>query len=106
MLPRNPVHSRRVPKRLARSGAAGAASLIASCCPMTNAFSHHVQGLNKEQKDELAAAEKAHAWLTEGNDIRFGDWTAAEVEWLNSVQVGVLVGAGHLLACWTECAGC
>ena len=26
--------------------------------------------------------------MQEGKDIRFGDWTAKEVEWLNSVQVG------------------
>lgn len=33
--------------------------------------------------------------LQEGKDIRFGDWTAADVAWLNSVNVRGLPGAGH-----------
>jgi obg-like ATPase 1 len=44
------------------------------------------RGLKKEQKDELAAAEKVLAWLQEDKDVRFGDWTVAEIEWLNGVQ--------------------
>ena len=42
--------------------------------------------LKKEQKDELVAAEKVAEWLRAGKDVRFGDWTAFEVEWLNTVQ--------------------
>lgn len=44
------------------------------------------RGLKKDQKDELAAAEKVAGWLREGKDIRFGDWSAAEVDWLNNMQ--------------------
>lgn len=45
------------------------------------------QTLTKEQKDELASAEKVLAWLQEGKDIRFGEWSLKDVDWLNSVQV-------------------
>ena len=30
----------------------------------------HPRGLKKEQKDELAAAEKVLEWVTQGKDIR------------------------------------
>jgi hypothetical protein len=43
----------------------------------------------KEQKDELAAAEKVEAWLKEDKDIRSGTWTTFEVDFLNTVQVCV-----------------
>lgn len=42
--------------------------------------------MKKEQKEELAAAEKVQAWLEEGKDIRFGDWNVIEVEFLNNQQ--------------------
>ncbi|RMZ53355.1 hypothetical protein APUTEX25_004843, partial [Auxenochlorella protothecoides] len=44
------------------------------------------RGLTKEQKEEMAAAEKVLAWVQEGKDIRSGDWTAIEVEFLNNHQ--------------------
>ncbi|KAL6770418.1 FAP204 [Auxenochlorella protothecoides x Auxenochlorella symbiontica] len=44
------------------------------------------RGLTKEQKEEMAAAEKVLAWVQEGKDIRTGDWTAIEVEFLNNHQ--------------------
>lgn len=44
------------------------------------------RGLKKEQKDDLAAAEKVADWLREGKDIRFGDWSASEIDWLNNMQ--------------------
>jgi obg-like ATPase 1 len=44
------------------------------------------RGLKKEQKEEMEAAEKVLAWLQEGKDIRFGDWSAREIEWLNEMQ--------------------
>jgi len=42
--------------------------------------------MKKEQKEELAAAEKVLAWLEEGKDIRFGDWSVIEIEFLNNQQ--------------------
>lgn len=42
--------------------------------------------MKKEQKEELAAAEKVVAWLEEGKDIRFGDWSVIEIEFLNNQQ--------------------
>lgn len=44
------------------------------------------RGLKKEQKEDLEAGQKVLAWLEEGKDIRFGDWTTREIEWLNEVQ--------------------
>ena len=44
------------------------------------------RGLKKEQKEELDIAEKVLEFLKEGKDIRFGDWTAREVEWLNEMM--------------------
>jgi obg-like ATPase 1 len=41
-------------------------------------------GLNKEQKEELAIAEKVLEYLESGKDIRFGDWNNRETEWLNT----------------------
>jgi len=40
----------------------------------------------KEAKEEFAALEKAQAWLASGKDIRQGEWSSAEIEWLNKVQ--------------------
>ncbi len=39
----------------------------------------------KEQAAELAVAERVLACLEEGKDVRFGDWSAADIEWLNDV---------------------
>ncbi|KDD75506.1 DUF933 hypothetical protein [Helicosporidium sp. ATCC 50920] len=44
------------------------------------------RGLTKDQKDEVASAEHVANWLEEGKDIRLGDWTAIEVEFLNANQ--------------------
>jgi obg-like ATPase 1 len=41
----------------------------------------------KEGKEEFMALEKAQAWLATGKDIRQGDWTSGEVEWLNKLQL-------------------
>lgn len=41
-------------------------------------------GFGKEQKEELAIALKIEEWLTAGKDVRFGDWSAREVEFLNT----------------------
>ncbi|KAL4439237.1 hypothetical protein ABPG77_004139 [Micractinium sp. CCAP 211/92] len=56
------------------------------CQKIIENFKKMRQTMTKEQKDELASAEKTLAWLQEGKDIRFGDWTAADVAWLNSVN--------------------
>ena len=44
------------------------------------------RGLKKEQKEDLEAGQKILEWLEQGKDIRFGDWTVREIEWLNEVQ--------------------
>ena len=48
-------------------------------------------GLKKEQKEELATAEKVLAWLQAGKDIREGipsdTWTLKDVDWLNEKQL-------------------
>ncbi|KAK9841583.1 hypothetical protein WJX74_008311 [Apatococcus lobatus] len=44
------------------------------------------KGLTKEQKEELAIAERVLEWLQSGKDIRFGDWGIKEVDFLNQVQ--------------------
>lgn len=41
-------------------------------------------GFGKEQKEELAIAFKIEEWLNEGKDVRFGEWSAREVEFLNT----------------------
>jgi hypothetical protein len=41
-------------------------------------------GLSKEQKEEVAISEKVRDWLEAGNDVRAGEWSAREVEWLNT----------------------
>lgn len=43
------------------------------------------RGLKKEQKEELASAEKVLAWLQEGKEIRNGmdNWTVKDVDFLN-----------------------
>ena len=43
-----------------------------------------MRGLTKDQKEELAIAEKVCAWLEADKDVRHGDWSAREVEWLNT----------------------
>jgi len=56
------------------------------CESYIEATSKSRQALKKEDKDCLAAAQKVAAWLQEDKDIRFGDWTAFEIEWLNVMQ--------------------
>jgi ribosome-binding ATPase YchF (GTP1/OBG family) len=51
------------------------------------------RGLTKEQKEQVAAAEKVLAWLQEGKDIRSGDWNIAETDFLNESQVRRKYGA-------------
>jgi len=41
----------------------------------------------KETKEEQECGEKVKAWLEEGNDVRFGEWSLREVEILNSWQL-------------------
>lgn len=40
--------------------------------------------ISKEVKEEQECGEKVLAWLQEGNDVRLGDWTAREIEILNT----------------------
>jgi len=40
--------------------------------------------MTKEQKEEMAAAVAVEAWLESGKDVRFGDWNAKEVDFLNA----------------------
>ena len=70
--------------------------------------------LTKDQKDEQAAAEKVLAWLQEGKDVRMGDWTQHEVDWLNQSQAsaGQLAGCAagsrrgcHRRCCWWQASG-
>jgi len=46
------------------------------------------RGLKKEQKEELASAEKVLAWLVQGKDIRNGmdEWNLKDVDYLNERQ--------------------
>ncbi|EFN55221.1 hypothetical protein CHLNCDRAFT_56178 [Chlorella variabilis] len=59
---------------------------IENCNKILEGFKKIRMTLTKEQKDEQASAEKALAWLEEGKDIRFGEWTQKDVDWLNTVQ--------------------
>ncbi|KAL4858911.1 Obg-like ATPase 1 [Chlorella vulgaris] len=59
---------------------------IENCTKIIEGFKKSRQTMTKEQKDELASAEKALAWMEEGKDIRFGDWTMKDTDWLNQVQ--------------------
>ncbi|KAK9806229.1 hypothetical protein WJX72_006384 [[Myrmecia] bisecta] len=42
------------------------------------------RGLTKEQKEDLACAQKVLEWLEAGKDIRFGTWNLRETDFLNS----------------------
>ncbi|DBA99224.1 hypothetical protein WJX82_008597 [Trebouxia sp. C0006] len=42
------------------------------------------RGLSKEQKEELVICQKVLDWLQSGKDVRFGDWSVKETDWLNS----------------------
>lgn len=46
------------------------------------------RGLKKEQKEELASAEKVLAWLAAGKDVRNGmdEWGLKDVDFLNELQ--------------------
>jgi len=41
---------------------------------------------SKERKDNIDAAEKVKAWLEEDKDVRFGNWSIKEIDWLNNMQ--------------------
>lgn len=56
------------------------------CQKIIEGFKKLRQTMTKDQKDELASAEKTLAWLQDGKDIRFGDWTQHDVNWLNTVN--------------------
>ena len=43
-------------------------------------FKKMKQALKKEQSDELDVAQRIKALLEEGTDIRFGDWSAKDIE--------------------------
>lgn len=43
--------------------------------------------IKKEQKEEMAAAEHVLEFLQTGKDVRFGDWNAVEVDFLNQFQL-------------------
>lgn len=45
------------------------------------------RGLKKEQKDELEMCERFKESLEKGTDIRFGEWSGREVEFLNTLQL-------------------
>jgi len=47
------------------------------------------RGIKKEQKEELASAEKVLAWLQSGKDVRNGmdEWTVKDVDFLNERQL-------------------
>lgn len=55
------------------------------CQSTVDAFQKSQHTLKKEGKDQWAAAEKVRDWLAAGKDIRFGDWSPIEVEWLNTM---------------------
>ncbi|RWR81850.1 obg-like protein ATPase 1 isoform X1 [Cinnamomum micranthum f. kanehirae] len=42
---------------------------------------------DKQLKIEFECSEKVKAWIQEGKDVRLGDWKAAEVEILNTLQL-------------------
>ena len=41
------------------------------------------RGLKKDQIEELDCCEKLKAWMEDGKDVRFGDWSAKEIDILN-----------------------
>mmetsp|Transcript_40677 Transcript_40677/g.105167 ORF Transcript_40677/g.105167 Transcript_40677/m.105167 type:complete len:392 (+) Transcript_40677:149-1324(+) len=45
------------------------------------------RGLKKEQKEDMEHAEKIMAMLNEGKDIRHGEWSTKEIEYLNTLQL-------------------
>eukprot|EP00878_Enallax_costatus_P002211 GHUV01002382.1.p1 GENE.GHUV01002382.1~~GHUV01002382.1.p1 ORF type:complete len:391 (+),score=115.49 GHUV01002382.1:141-1313(+) len=50
-------------------------------------FKKHRGAVTKEIKEEQDCAEKVLAWLQEDKDVRLGDWSAREIEILNSWQL-------------------
>ena len=42
------------------------------------------RGLKKDQIEELECCEKLKAWMEEGKDVRFGVWSAKEIDLLNT----------------------
>jgi obg-like ATPase 1 len=45
------------------------------------------RGLKKDQIEELECAERIKAWLEDGKDVRFGDWSAKDIDILNQYQL-------------------
>lgn len=45
------------------------------------------RGIKKEQKEQMDSAARVIEWLESGKDIRFGDWNAKDVDWLNEMQL-------------------
>mmetsp|Transcript_16865 Transcript_16865/g.47101 ORF Transcript_16865/g.47101 Transcript_16865/m.47101 type:complete len:393 (-) Transcript_16865:222-1400(-) len=45
------------------------------------------RGLKKEQKEDMEHLEKIIALLEEGKDVRLGDWSVKEIEFLNTLQL-------------------
>lgn len=45
------------------------------------------RGLKKEQLEELDIASRVLEHINKEVDVRFGDWNAKEVEWLNEAQL-------------------
>uniref|UniRef100_A0A383WNJ8 Obg-like ATPase 1 n=1 Tax=Tetradesmus obliquus TaxID=3088 RepID=A0A383WNJ8_TETOB len=55
--------------------------------------------VTKEMKEEMECAEKVLAWLEEGKDVRLGDWTAREIEFLNNWLLLTAKPAVYLVNC-------
>lgn len=45
------------------------------------------RGLKKDQIEELECAERIKAWLEDGKDVRFGTWSAKDIDFLNQYQL-------------------
>lgn len=43
-------------------------------------------GNKKELTDQIASATKVLEWLESGKDVRFGDWSIKDIDWLNEMQ--------------------
>ena len=59
---------------------------IERCKNALEALKKTKTGNKKELQDQTAAAEKVLSWLEDGKDIRFGDWSIKEIDWLNNMQ--------------------
>ncbi|GAX73034.1 hypothetical protein CEUSTIGMA_g486.t1 [Chlamydomonas eustigma] len=45
------------------------------------------RGLKKDQIEELECAERIKAWLEDNKDVRFGEWSAKDIDILNQYQL-------------------